>query len=153
VANVARRLDEAGASGLVLFNRFFQPDIDLDSLEVVARATLSSASEPHALRLPLCWIGILYGRVRTSLAGSSGVHSAPDVVKLLLVGADVTMMASALLRNGIDHLVGVKRDLLLWLEEHEYESVRQLKGSMSRQSVAFPTAFERAQYVRAVSGN
>jgi dihydroorotate dehydrogenase (fumarate) len=151
VAAMVRRLDEAGAAGLVLFNRFFQPDIDLDMLDVVSEPTLSHPADSQTLRLPLCWIGILYGRVRASLAASSGIHTAPDVVKLLMVGADVTMMASALLRSGIDHLAVVKRDLRVWLEEHEYESLRQLRGSMSQRAVAFPSAFERAHYIRAVT--
>ncbi len=151
VAFMARQLDEAGAAGLVLFNRFYQPDVDLDNLEIVPRPTLSSPAEPQALRLPLCWIGILHGRVRANLAGSSGVHSAQDVLKLLMVGADVAMMASALLRNGVEHLATVKRDLACWLDEHEYTSVRQMKGSMSQQAVTFPAAFERAHYVKAVA--
>ncbi|HEY3059398.1 MAG TPA: dihydroorotate dehydrogenase-like protein [Chloroflexota bacterium] len=153
LAAMARRLDESGAAGLVLFNRFFQPDIDLDALEVVSQPTLSSPADTQALRLPLCWIGILYGRVRASLAATSGVHTAHDVVKLLMVGADVTMMASALSRSGIEHLAVVKRGLETWLDEHEYQSVRQLRGCMSQQAVAFPSAFERAHYVRAVSAS
>jgi dihydroorotate dehydrogenase (fumarate) len=152
LASVARKLDEAGAAGLVLFNRFYQPDIDLDTLEVVSRAMLTSSSDPQALRLPLCWIGILYGRVRASLAGSSGVHAGRDALKLLMVGADVTMMASALMRNGVEHLATVEDDLRSWLDDHGYSSVRQLKGCLSQQSVTFPSAFERAQYVQAVSG-
>ena len=153
VAHMARMLDEAGAAGLVLFNRFYQPDIDLDTLDLVPRPTLTAASDPQAVRLPLAWIGILYGRVRTSLAGSSGVHAARDALKLLMVGADVTMMASALMRHGIEHLQTVRDDLQVWLEHHEYTSVRQLRGCMSQQLVAFPSAFERAHYVRAVSAS
>jgi dihydroorotate dehydrogenase (fumarate) len=151
LANVALRLTESGAAGLVLFNRFYQPDVDLDTMEIVPRPTLSTPRETQALRLPLSWIGILYGRVRASLAGSSGVHSARDVLKLLLVGADVTMMTSALMSKGIDHLATVRRELEEWMLEHEYASVRQLKGSMSQQSVSHPAAFERAHYVRAVA--
>jgi dihydroorotate dehydrogenase (fumarate) len=146
-ANVARRLDEAGADGLVLFNRFYQPDIDLDELEIRPNVLLST---PQALRLPLTWIGILYGRLRASLAASSGVHDAEDVIKLLMVGANVTMLCSSLLRNGVNHLRHVERGLVDWMEIHEYESVRQMQGSMSQQRCPDPSAFERAQYMRAV---
>jgi dihydroorotate dehydrogenase (fumarate) len=146
-ANVARRLDEAGADGLVLFNRFYHPDIDLDELEIRPNVLLST---PQALRLPLTWIGILYGRLRASLAASSGVHDAEDVIKLLMVGANVTMLCSSLLRNGVNHLRHVERGLVDWMEIHEYESVRQMRGSMSQQRCPDPSAFERAQYMRAV---
>jgi dihydroorotate dehydrogenase (fumarate) len=146
-ANVAKRLDEAGADGLVLFNRFYQPDIDLDELEVRPNVLLST---PQALRLPLTWIGILYGRLRASLAATSGVHDAEDVIKLLMVGANVTMLCSSLLRNGVNHLRHIERGLVDWMETHEYESVRQMQGSMSQQRCANPSAFERAQYMRAV---
>jgi len=146
-ANVARRLDEAGADGLVLFNRFYQPDIDLDELEIRPNVLLST---PQALRLPLTWIGILYGRLRASLAASSGVHDAEDVIKLLMVGANVTMLCSSLLRNGVNHLRHIERGLVDWMEIHEYESVRQMQGSMSQQRCPDPSAFERAQYMRAV---
>jgi dihydroorotate dehydrogenase (fumarate) len=149
MAYMARRLEEAGADGLVLFNRFYQPDIDLEELEVRPNVLLST---PQALRLPLTWIGILYGRVRTSLAGTSGVHSAEDVIKLLLVGADVAQMCSALLQEGVGHLRFVERELQEWLETHEYESVQQMQGSMSQLRCPDPTAFERAQYMRAVKG-
>ncbi len=146
-ANVAKRLDEAGADGLVLFNRFYQPDIDLDELEIRPNVLLST---PQALRLPLTWIGILYGRLRASLAATSGVHNAEDVIKLLMVGANVTMLCSSLLRNGINHLRHVEHGLVDWMEIHEYESVRQMQGSMSQQRCPDPSAFERAQYMRAV---
>ena len=146
-ANLAKRLDEAGADGLVLFNRFYQPDIDLDELEIRPNVLLST---PQALRLPLTWIGILYGRLRASLAATSGVHDAEDVIKLLMVGANVTMLCSSLLRNGINHLGHVEHGLVDWMEMHEYESVRQLQGSMSQQRCPDPSAFERAQYMRAV---
>jgi dihydroorotate dehydrogenase (fumarate) len=149
---LAQRLDEAGADGLVLFNRFQQPDIDLDLLEVVPRPTFSPADDEQSLRLPLCWIGILDGRVRASLAASSGIHSAHDVLKLLLVGADVTMLASELMLYGVDRLAAIRAELLDWLIEHEYTSVRQLQGSLSQRSVTFPASFERTHYVRAVSG-
>jgi dihydroorotate dehydrogenase (fumarate) len=149
LANMAKRLDATGADGLVLFNRFYQPDIDLDQLEIVPRVILSS---PHELRLPMTWIGILYGRLRASLAATTGVHGAEDVIKLLMVGADVTMMCSSLLRNGIGHLRKVEAGLREWMETHEYESVRQMQGSMSQLRCADPGAFERAQYMRAVKG-
>jgi dihydroorotate dehydrogenase (fumarate) len=147
LANMARRLDQAGANALVLFNRFYQPDIDLEDLEIRPNVLLST---PQALRLPLTWIGILYGRVQASLAGTSGVHDAGDVIKLLMVGANATMMCSALLRNGINHLRVVEERLAYWMEKHEYESVRQMQGSMSQLRCPDPGAFERAQYMRAV---
>jgi dihydroorotate dehydrogenase (fumarate) len=148
-ANMAHRFDEAGADGLVLFNRFYQPDIDLEELEIRPNVLLSSQ---QALRLPLTWIGILYGHLKASLAGTSGVHSAEDVVKLLMVGANVTMLCSSLMRHGINHLRHVDRELREWMEEHEYESVQQMQGSMSQIRCPDPGAFERAQYMRAVKG-
>src|SRR5579871_3147899 len=148
-AHVAKRLDDAGADGLVLFNRFYQPDIDLEELEIRPNVLLST---PQALRLPLTWIGILYGRVQCSLAGTSGVHDAPDVIKLLMVGANATMMCSALLRNGIGHLQNVENVVVEWMQRHEYESVQQMQGSMSQLRCPDPGAFERAQYMRAVKG-
>ena len=149
---LAHRLDEAGADGLVLFNRFQQPDVDLDFLEIVPRPTLSPVGDEQSVRLPLCWIGILDGRIRGSLAASSGIHSASDVLKLLMVGADVTMLASELMLNGIDRLRTIRHRLTDWLVEHEYTSIRQLQGSLSQRSVTFPAVFERSQYVRAISG-
>jgi dihydroorotate dehydrogenase (fumarate) len=147
IANVAKRLDDAGADGLVLFNRLYQPDIDLDELEIRPNVLLST---PQALRLPLTWIGVLYGRLKASLAATSGVHAPEDVIKLLMVGADVTMLCSSLLRNGINHLRHMERGIEEWMEQHEYESVRQMRGSMSQQRCLDPSAFERAQYMRAV---
>ncbi|HXW89849.1 MAG TPA: dihydroorotate dehydrogenase-like protein [Terriglobales bacterium] len=146
-AHMAKRLVATGADGLVLFNRFYQPDIDLEELELKPDVLLST---PQALRLPLTWIGILYGRIRASLAATSGIHRAEDAIKLLMVGADVTMLCSALLRNGINHLHHVERGLREWMEAHEYESVRQLQGCMSQIRCSTPAAFERAQYMRAV---
>jgi dihydroorotate dehydrogenase (fumarate) len=148
-ANMARRLDAGGADGLVLFNRFYQPDIDLEELEIKPNVLLSS---PQEMRLPLTWIGILFGRVRASLAATSGAHNAEDVIKLLMAGADVTMMCSALLRNGINHVRHVENGIRQWMEAHEYESVRQMQGSMSQIRCPDPAAFERAQYMRAVKG-
>jgi len=147
MANMAKRLDQAGANGLVLFNRFYQPDINLDELEIQPNVLLST---PQALRLPLTWIGILYGRLKANLASTSGTHGPEDVVKLLMVGADVTMLCSTLLRNGIDHIRVIERGLLEWMDKHEYESVQQMKGSMSQLRCANPSAFERAQYMKAV---
>jgi len=149
LANMAKRLDQLGTDGLVLFNRFYQPDIDLEELEIRPNVLLSG---PHELRLPLTWIGILYGRIRASLAATSGVHGPEDVIKLLMVGADVTMMCSALLRNGIGHLRHVEQGVQQWMENHEYESVQQMQGSMSQLRCPDPGAFERAQYMRAVKG-
>jgi dihydroorotate dehydrogenase (fumarate) len=147
MANMAKRLDQAGAGGLVLFNRFYQPDINLDELEIQPNVLLST---PQALRLPLTWIGILYGRIRANLAATSGVHGPEDVIKLLMVGADVTMLCSTLLRNGISHLRYIEASVAEWMEQHEYESVQQMKGSMSQIRCANPSAFERAQYMKAV---
>ncbi|RMI06748.1 MAG: dihydroorotate dehydrogenase-like protein [Calditrichaeota bacterium] len=144
-ANLARRLDEAGADALVLFNRFYQPDIDLETLEVVPNLELSHSYE---IRLPLRWIAILYGKIRAGLAATSGVHTAEDVLKLVMAGADVTMMASALLKEGPDVLTRILNDLEKWMEEHEYESIRQMKGSMSFQHVAEPAAWVRANYIK-----
>ena len=148
MANMAKRVDEAGADALVLFNRFYQPDIDLEELELRPSVVLST---PQALRLPLTWIGILYGKIQASLAATSGVHDSEDVVKLLMAGADVTMMCSSLLRHGVNHLREVARGLRNWMEVHEYESVRQMQGSMSQIKCADPGGFERAQYMQAVS--
>jgi dihydroorotate dehydrogenase (fumarate) len=149
LANFARRLDAAGADALVLFNRFYQPDIDLEELEIRPNVLLSTQ---QALRLPLTWIGILHGRVRAALAATGGVHTAEDVLKLLMVGANVTMLCSSLMRHGINHLRHVERELRDWMEEHEYESVAQMQGSMSQLRCSDPSAFERAQYMRAVKG-
>jgi dihydroorotate dehydrogenase (fumarate) len=147
IANMAKRLDDNGADGMVLFNRFYQPDIDLEDLEVKPNVLLST---PQALRLPLTWIGILYARVKASLAATSGIHGHEDAIKMLMVGADVTMLCAALLRHGINHLQDVETGIRQWMEDHEYESVRQMKGSMSQLRCADPSAFERAQYMRAI---
>jgi dihydroorotate dehydrogenase (fumarate) len=149
LANMAKRLDQIGTDGLVLFNRFYQPDIDLEELAIKPNVLLSS---PQELRLPLTWIGILYGRIRANLAATSGVYGPKEVIKLLMVGADVTMLCSALLRNGVGHLRHVEQGVREWMEEHEYESVQQMQGSMSQQRCPDPGAFERAQYMRAVKG-
>jgi dihydroorotate dehydrogenase (fumarate) len=146
--NIAKRLDCAGANALVLFNRFYQPDLDLELLEVTPSLTLS---RPEELLLRLHWVAIIFGRIDADLAITGGVHSAQDVLKAVMAGARVTMMASALLRNGIEHLDAVLRDLLRWMEEHEYESIRQMCGSMSQRNVPNPMAFQRSNYVRVLS--
>ena len=143
--NMAKRLANAGADGLVLFNRFYQPDLDIENLEVVPRLRLSTSDE---LLLPLRWIAILYGRVDVDLALTTGVHTHLDVLKGLMAGAKVTMMASALLRFGIGHISKVLEDLQAWMEEHEYESVAQMQGSLSQARVPNPAAFERANYMK-----
>ena len=145
MANMARRLDDAGADGLVLFNRFFQPDIDLETLRVDPTLHLSTSDE---LRLPLRWIAILHGRVSCSLAATTGVWTAEDAVKLLLAGADVTMMASALFRHGPEHLRTVLDGVRTWLEEHEYSAVEQLRGSASQANVADPLVYARSNYMQ-----
>jgi len=144
-ANMAIEMDQAGADALVLFNRFYQPDIDLELMQVKPSLVLSSNYEK---RLPMRWLAILHGQVRASLAATTGIHSAEDAVKMLLCGADVTMVASVLLRKGIDYLGEMVEDLENWMTEHEYESVEQLKGSMSLRHVAEPAAFERANYLK-----
>ncbi len=145
---VAAQFDLAGADGLVLFNRFYQPDIDLERLEVRPNILPST---PMAMRLPLRWIAILHGRGAASLAATSGVYHGGDVLKLLLAGADVTMLCSVLLRDGIRQISVVERELVAWMAKHEFESVRQLKGSLSQMNCADPAAFERAQYMRAIT--
>ncbi len=144
-ANMAKRLTEAGANGLVLFNRFYQPDFDLETLEVVPRLVLSNSSE---LRLPLRWVAILYGRLLVDLAITSGVHTYEDVIKSLMAGAKVTMMASELLQNGMRRLKEVLKSVEEWMEKYEYESVSQMIGSMSQQHCAEPATFERANYMK-----
>ena len=144
VANMARQLVEAGADGLVLFNRFYQPDLDLETLEVTPRLVLSTSEE---LRLPLRWIAILYKQVPASLAASTGVHTAADAIKVLMAGADVAMMTSALLRHGPEYLAGVETGLRQWLAGHGHESVGQLRGKLSQRSIRDPAAWERANYI------
>lgn len=148
MAHMAQQLDAAGADALVLFNRFYQPDIDLETLDVKPNVILST---PQAMRLPLTWIGILYKRIEADLAATSGIHSGQDAVKMLLAGANVTMMTSALLKHGINHLRIVEQQLLEWMETHEYESVAQLRGSVSQLHAENPAAFERVQYMRALT--
>lgn len=147
-ANMAKRFEEQGASGLVLFNRFYQPDIELESLEVTPNILYST---PMAMRLPLRWIAILYQRVKLSLAATSGIHRGADALKCLMAGADVTMLCSALMRHGIPQIAVIQKEMSAWMDEHEYDSIEQLKGSMSQQNCANPSAFERAQYMQALT--
>jgi dihydroorotate dehydrogenase (fumarate) len=146
--NFAKRIVEAGANGLVLFNRFYQPDIDLEELEVVPNLYLSSSQE---MRMPLRWIAILADRIDADFALTSGVHTAEDIVKAMMAGAKVAMSTSALLQNGVQFANTLLSDLENWLIEHEYESIEQMQGSMSQKAVDEPAAFERANYMRVLS--
>jgi len=144
----ARQAVLAGADGLVLFNRFYQPDLDVETLEVVPDVTLSTSAD---LRLPLRWIAILYGRIRADLALTSGVHTAVDVVKGLMAGSSVVMMASELLANGVQRIGQLTEELATWMETYEYRSLMQMRGSMSQSAVAEPGVYERAQYMKALN--
>jgi dihydroorotate dehydrogenase (fumarate) len=148
IPQMAHRLDEAGANGLVLFNRFYQPDFDLETLEVIPHLTLSN---PYELLLRLHWVAILFGSVRADLAITGGIHAAGDVLKAMMAGARAAMMTSCLLKNGIPHARYIEHELLRWMEEHEYESIRQMQGSMSCRCVSDTTAFERANYMKVLS--
>ena len=145
LAHLAQRLDQAGASALVLFNRFYQPDFDLERLEVVPSLALSS---PQELPLRLHWVAILFGHIAADLAVTGGVHRGADAIKAMLAGARVAMTASALLQHGVGHLAVLRREMTEWLEAHEYDSVEQMQGSMSYRAVADPAAFERANYMK-----
>lgn len=146
--NMAYRLVESGAGALVLFNRFYQPDFDIEALEVVPRLSLS---HPYELLLRLHWVAIIYGQVKADLAITGGVHSGPDVLKAMMAGARVAMMTSALMQNGLGQVRQVLDEMTRWMEEHEYVSVQQMQGSMSQRAVADPTAFERGNYMRVLS--
>jgi len=146
--NFAKRAVEAGANGLVLFNRFYQPDFDLDNLEVVHGLTLSNSTE---LNLPLRWISILYGKIKADLALTTGVHTATDVVKSMMAGAKVTMLASELLQNGYGRIPDIRANLEAWMQEHDYQTIEQMQGSMSQQAVKEPAAFERANYMKVLN--
>jgi dihydroorotate dehydrogenase (fumarate) len=146
--NLAQRCVEAGANGLVLFNRFYQPDFDLEALEVVPSLALSRSDD---LRLPLRWVAILYGRVAADLALTGGVHTAQDALKAMMAGAKVAMLASELIANGAERLSVILSHMRSWMQEHEYESITQMQGSMSQQSVSEPAAFERANYMKALN--
>jgi len=145
MAAMAKRFDATGVDALVLFNRFYQPDIDLENLEVVPNLVLSTS---ESMRLPLRWIAVLYGKIKANLAATTGIHTAHDVLKMLMVGADVTMLCAVLFQHGIGRITKILEDMKKWMEDHEYESVQQMKGSMSHKSVAEPASFERANYMR-----
>jgi dihydroorotate dehydrogenase (fumarate) len=147
MANMAQRFDQAGVNGLVLFNRFYQPDIDLEELEIRSNINLSTS---HDMRLPLRWIAILYGRIKADLAATGGIHSAADALKMVMAGADVTMLCSVLLSRGLGVIREIENEMASWLAEHDYQSLRQLHGSMSQKYCADPAAFERAHYMRAL---
>ena len=147
LANIAVRLVGAGSDALVLFNRFYQPDFDLEEMQAYPHVLLSS---PQDLRLPLRWIAILYGQVEADLAATSGIHTAEDVIKVIMAGANVAMMASALLARGVDHGHEVLWQVEQWLEEHEYESVAKIRATMSQQRCVDPSVFERANYLKAL---
>jgi dihydroorotate dehydrogenase (fumarate) len=146
-ANVMHRLAQAGANGLVLFNRFYQPDLDLENLDIVPNLVLSKSDE---MRLPLRWIAILYSRVNADLALTTGVHNGQDALKAVAAGASVAMMTSEILLNGIGRFGEILHEMSLWLEEREYLSIRELRGSLSQANVAAPAAFERANYIQIV---
>lgn len=148
LANMAQRLDKAGADALVLFNRFYQPDIDLSKLEVQPNIVLSKS---YDMRLPLRWIALLKGKVKASLAATSGIHTGWDVLKLMMAGADVAMLNSILMKKGLFEIKKIEQTMLEWMEENEYESVKQMQGSMSAQNVPNPAKFERVQYIKALS--
>lgn len=147
-ANMAQCFDALSVDALVLFNRFYQPDIDLEKMEVTPNLTLST---PTDMRLPLHWIGILYGKIRANLAATSGIYEAKDVIKLVMAGADVTMLCSALMRHGIQHIQRIEMEIVAWLEQHKYNSLTEIKGIMSQKNCPDPSAFERSQYIRGLS--
>ena len=147
-ANMAASFDALGADALVLFNRFYQPDIDLEKMEVAPNLTLSAAAD---MRLPLHWIGILFGKIRANLAATSGIYQASDVIKMVMAGADATMLCSALMRHGIEHIQRIEMEVVAWLEQHQFNSLSEVKGIMSQKNCPDPSAFERAQYVRGLS--
>jgi dihydroorotate dehydrogenase (fumarate) len=148
MTNMAKKLTTAGAGALVIFNRFYQPDFDVEQLEVTPSLTLSNSQELH---LRLHWAAVLFGQIEADLAITGGVHTAIDVLKAMMAGARVAMMTSALLLHGVGHFCRVREDLLRWMEEHDYESIRQMQGSLSRRAVANPEAFERANYIKVLS--
>jgi dihydroorotate dehydrogenase (fumarate) len=148
IPNIARRFGEAGVNGLVLFNRFYQPDYDLQTLSVVPNLVLSNSND---LRLPLRWIALLYGKIPVDFALTSGVHTAEDVIKAVMAGANVAMTTSELLQKGIPRISQILNDLMVWMEENEYQSIEQMRGSMSKISVAEPAAYERANYMKVLN--
>jgi dihydroorotate dehydrogenase (fumarate) len=148
MANLGKQLDDAGADALVLFNRFYQPDFDLEALEAVPRLVLSRSSE---LTLRLHWVAVLFGKIKADLAVTGGVHVAEDVVKAMMAGGKIAMMTSALLEQGIGYLHVLENHLIDWMDKHEYESIEQMQGSMSYKNVAHPAAFERANYLKVLN--
>ncbi|MGB8643669.1 MAG: dihydroorotate dehydrogenase-like protein [Anaerolineae bacterium] len=147
-ANFAKKLDGAGVNGIVLFNRFYQPDIDLENLEVVSNLDFSTSYE---LRLRLRWIAILYGCIQADMAVTGGVHTGRDVLKAMMAGANIAMTTSSVLEKGISHLSTLLKQVNEWMYEHEYESIQQMRGSMSQKSVPMPTVFERANYMKVLA--
>jgi dihydroorotate dehydrogenase (fumarate) len=145
VANMAKRLDKAGADGLVLFNRFYQADIDLEQLTMVPNLLLSNS---YDMRLPLRWVGVLYGRIKANLAATTGIHTSDDVLKIIMAGADVAMLCSVLLRQGPGQVKVILQDIEKWMKVHEYASIHQMRGSMSQKSCINPEVFERANYMK-----
>jgi dihydroorotate dehydrogenase (fumarate) len=148
IPNIAKRLADAGAKGLVLFNRFYQPDFDLENLEVVPNLVLSNSND---MRLPLRWIAILYGRIQVDLALTSGVHTSEDVLKTMMAGASVSMLTSELLQKGLGRVPILLAEIENWMEEYEYKSIQQMKGSLSQKTVKEPAAFERANYMKVLN--
>jgi dihydroorotate dehydrogenase (fumarate) len=145
---MAKELEKAGANGLVLFNRFYQPDIDLENLEVVPNVLLST---PMAMRLPLRWVAILYGRIKADLAATSGIYDEKDVIKMIMAGATVTQMMSSLLKFGVGHIGDVLTKMRYWMEVNEYESLDTMRGSMSYIKTSNPAQFERANYMKVLN--
>lgn len=145
IPNICLKMSKLGVKGFVLFNRFYQPDIDIDHLEVLPNITLSTSKD---LRLPLRWVAILFGKIEADFAITSGVHSAHDVLKGMMAGANVTMMTAELLKYGVERIGDIKKEMQLWMEEHEYKSIEQMRGSMSQQRVTDPEAFERSNYMK-----
>jgi len=148
IPNMARKFDEAGADALVMFNRFYQPDIDLEALEVTPSLALSNSYE---LLLRLHWVALLHGKIKADMAVTGGVHTAEDVLKSMMVGGKAAMLTSAMLRQGVDYVAKLEEGVTKWMEEHEYESIEQMQGSMSAKNVANPAAFQRANYMKVLS--
>lgn len=148
IPNMAQKLVEAGANGLVLFNRFYQPDLEIENLEVTSDLKLSTSDD---LRLPLRWVAILFDRIKADLALTSGVHNSVDALKAVMAGASAVMLASELLENGVGRVAEIISGMSSWMEEHSYQSIEQMKGSLSQKTVANPAAFERANYMKVLS--
>jgi len=146
--NLSKRLVDAGANGLVLFNRFIQPDLDIETLDVITTLKLSTSDE---LRLPLRWVAVLYGKLNADLALTTGVHTGVDAIKAIMAGASAVMVASELISKGPGHAAAILTEIQTWMQSYEYESVQQMKGSMSQKAVAEPSAFERANYMKALT--